>query len=192
MGDPIEIGPSQSEDTEKFLKNRASENGICGVKVAYANFWVIQQFCDPVKTQFIWLRRHNVIRQAISHVKAAETGVWHETDDKIWSEDEHKFVDKPEPVAIDIPHKRIQRGISFIGIHNALWYHYFTENGIDPFVIWYEYLADPKQAIDIVFQIHKLLQIQEPIDRVEPTLTKMANAHSEALYKRFTSNYLKV
>ena len=97
------------------------------------------------------------------------------------------MIDKPEPIEVDIPHKKIRGAIADISIHNVLWHDYFAENGIDPFVIWYEDLADPKRAIDIVFQIHKLLRIQEPIDRIESNFTKMANAHSEMVYQEFIS-----
>ena len=178
--------PSNTKKVPQLLKKCATKNGVCGVKVAYDNFYTIKAFCDPVKTKFIWLRRQNLIRQAISQIKANQMDIYSVQGDKGWSHKQQKWIEVPsEPTKVY--HDRIREIGTLISTFNSLWYDYFAAHNIKPLTVWYEDLAAPEKTVGVVFQIHEFLGIQEPIERLHLTFNRMADAHSESVYTQFIS-----
>jgi LPS sulfotransferase NodH len=92
------------------------------------------------RTRFVYLRRDDVVAQAVSWHLAEQTNVWFETA-QVRPEPE------PEPVPGREPHfgfDQIQQLVQLIEEHNAAWRGWFSAAGIRPHMVRYEDLdADP-------------------------------------------------
>ena len=86
-------------------------------------------------TRFVYLRRDDVVAQAVSWLRAEQTNLWHE-DDRFRQE---------HPV--QMPHfdlEEIRRLVRLINEHNEAWQDWFSSVGITPHLVRYEDLAaDP-------------------------------------------------
>jgi len=86
------------------------------------------------RTRFVYLRRGDVVAQAVSLLRAEQTGVWFETADE-----------RQEPTAepgFDFGQARDL--VRQIENENAAWEAWFTAEGIQPYRVLYEELdADP-------------------------------------------------
>lgn len=86
-------------------------------------------------TRFVYLRRDDVLRQAVSWLRAEQSNVWFETDE---SENE-----QPEQ-GPRFDSGRISELVQLIGEHNAAWQEWFAAAGIRPHTVRYEDLdANP-------------------------------------------------
>jgi LPS sulfotransferase NodH len=87
------------------------------------------------RTRFIYLRRENVLAQAVSWLRAEQTGVWFQTG-------------QPAPAPPDVAPRfepgRIRELARMINEHNAAWRQWFASAGVRPHQVRYEDLdADP-------------------------------------------------
>ena len=80
-------------------------------------------------TGFIYLRRDDVLAQAVSWHRAEQTNVWHETDHEASKQQEQ------EPrFDFDQIHKLVRT----IEEHNAAWRAWFASVGVQPHMVRYE------------------------------------------------------
>jgi LPS sulfotransferase NodH len=87
------------------------------------------------QTKFIYLRRDDVVAQAVSWLRAEQTNVWFETT---------KTAHKPPEQEPCFDFDRIHELASMIGEHNSAWQEWFKSAGIQPHPVLYEELsADP-------------------------------------------------
>ncbi len=120
-------------------------------------------------------RRHK-LRQALSKVRAAQTGLWKIRSDKPSEVPEPKF----EP---DL----IEQSLAEIAYLEKLWEDFFTEIGIQPFRIEYEALCqDYEQGVRSVLDY---LEISLPKDLPigPPVTVRQADALSQDWEKRILS-----
>lgn len=87
-------------------------------------------------TRFVHLTRKNKLEQAISYVKATQTGLWHKAPDGT----ELERLSEPQEPEYDV--KAIQRQILKLTAMDEQWMTWFSDQFIDPMVITYEDLAD--------------------------------------------------
>lgn len=84
--------------------------------------------------RLLHLRRDDVVAQAVSWVRAEQTGYWH-----------HGDVPTAEP-AFDLD--QIDELVRTIEEHNAAWRSWFAEQGVRPYPVSYEGLiADPQGTV---------------------------------------------
>ena len=89
-------------------------------------------------TRFIHLGRDDVVGQAVSWVRAEQTGVWQEIDR---SRPVEAGREPPDP-QFDVD--RIHDLVQTIDAHNDAWQKWFTSAGVRPHVVRYEdVVADP-------------------------------------------------
>jgi LPS sulfotransferase NodH len=81
------------------------------------------------RPRFVYLRRHDVLGQAVSLLRAEQTDVWHNADD---SEPQQR---KQDPL---YDFERIRRMIRKIEDDNAAWSKWFASVGIRPYSVAYE------------------------------------------------------
>jgi LPS sulfotransferase NodH len=89
--------------------------------------------------RYIWLRRRDTLRQAISLYRAAATDIWH------WP------AGAPRPMACPVfDAERIEHCRREITIANDYWRDWFAgEAARSPLELWYEDIsADPRAAIE--------------------------------------------
>jgi trehalose 2-sulfotransferase len=106
------------------------------------------------RTRFVYLRRGDVLRQAVSWLRAEQTGVWFQTDEP--------GQDRPEQ-ELRFDFGRIHELAQLISEHNAAWQEWFASAGVRPHPVRYEDLdADP---VGVTRDILDFLGIELPPGR---------------------------
>jgi LPS sulfotransferase NodH len=101
--------------------------------------------------RFIYLRRDDIVAQAVSLLRAEQTNVWHDPVQATRPVPDHEA-----RFDFDQIHQRVQ----LIGQHNAAWQEWFSVAGIEPFPVLYEELAlDPA---GITYRILDFLDLELP------------------------------
>lgn len=128
----------------ELLTRTSTANGVCGVKLATSALVDMRAQLGPVfellRPVYIWLRRRDALRQAISLYRASATGHWH------W------------PAAAQRPRacppfdaQRINECRRRIEQANDEWESCFAAGRIDPLMLWYEDVAaDPRASVAAV------------------------------------------
>jgi len=134
----IENANTATERYAYACNNSISPNGVISVKLFPEHWSMIEGEID-IEEKFpnrywIWLRRKDILAQAISREIALQTRAW---------------VSNTEPQSDPVySSKGIERWLNFIANSEARWRTYFARNAINPFMIWYEdMILDPKKAI---------------------------------------------
>lgn len=134
------------------------------------------------RTCFIHLTRHNKVAQAVSLLKAEQTGLWHVADDgselERQSPPENPFYD---PIGI-------RDRVNEVTAYDQQWIDWFAVEKINPFRIVYEDLsADPLKALK---QILGHMEIDcENLGDIKPGVSKLADKTSQEWVERFRSEY---
>jgi trehalose 2-sulfotransferase len=90
------------------------------------------------RTRFVYLRREDVVRQAVSWLRAEQTNVWHKT------------INSNEQEPAEEPHfdfTQLDELIHEIETHNAAWQAWFAKFDIQPYSITYEQLDGDALAV---------------------------------------------
>lgn len=130
------------------------------------------------ETLYIYLSRRDKLAQAISMVKAEQTGLWHRNADG----SELERLAPPGPPAYDA--QRISDKLNTLKALDAEWPVWFAQQGIKPLSLTYEGLsADPQGALA---EVLGALGLDRALAQVIETPTaKLADKTSEAWERRF-------
>lgn len=123
-------------------------NGVLAIKL-FTNHWNLLEesveFSELFPNRFwIWLRRHDLLAQAISHVIAIQTRAW----TSLVSPDITPAYSK----------EAIKHKIKDISIKESCWRMFFARNGISPLTLWYEDLIIQPQ--DIILKIAAFVDVE--------------------------------
>ena len=162
-----------------LFEKYTAPNGVFGTK---AQFSQITNFVGlgrleglfPTELHYLYVRRLDVVRQAVSLAKAEQTGQW------VWDEPVNR-----EP-AYNL--HQLTCCLRETRIQAKGWEVYFMERGITPFrVIYEELVAEPEQT---VLRALRFLGVKIPeAFEVPPTrLRKQADDSSEEWVSRFRSD----
>jgi LPS sulfotransferase NodH len=186
-----------SKYLDHVLTIATTSNGVCGIKVHYYQFaelWrklteideygqrpiaslMTMIFGDP---KYIWLKRRDKARQAISYYRACKTDEWWQIDGVSRPPGAVSAHELPfDPGAI--------RGLEvMLDQNDERWDSYFKNNGIEPLVLEYEELAD-----DYAGSIARVLDWLEipGVERITPPrLKRQADGQTDewlVRYRRF-------
>ncbi len=133
------------------------------------------------RTLYIHLSREDKLAQAISLVKAEQTGLWHIAPDG--SELERLA----PPVEPEYDFERIGRELAELEGYDMAWNTWFSEEGVTPLRVGYETLsADPAATL---VRVCEALGIDAPDVRdVKPGVAKLADETSRAWMRRFRAD----
>ena len=132
-------------------------------------------FGDPL---FLYLRREDKLAQAVSMVRAEQTGLWHVAPDG----SELERLAPPQDPVYDAP--RIAAKLAELTGHDAAWGDWFAREGVTPFPISYEALsADPAGTIGRICDA--LGQARPPDGHLQPGVARLADATSRDWMRRF-------
>jgi LPS sulfotransferase NodH len=127
---------------EQVIQRTSTANGVCGIKVATAAFEILRSSLgeefDRLQPRYIWLRRRDTLRQAISLYRAQATDIWH------W------HAGQPRPTACpEFDAERIARCRREIESANDEWRAWFAGGAErQPLMLWYEDLiAEPAPIV---------------------------------------------
>lgn len=141
---------------------------------------LLQDACPNL--HYIWIRRRDKVRQAVSLAKAYQTDVWRVTTDR--------------PAAPNLTKKLVFsfKWIDYIvrrlEVDEAAWQRYFVMNNIQPFVVMYEDFVLKYEETAI--QILKYLGIPEAenVQFAATRMKKQADEETEQWVQRY--HYLKM
>ena len=102
-------------------------------------------------TQFVHLRRANVIAQAVSHLRAEQTDIWQLSEDS----DPVRPLQEPQYDFAAI-HGLVREAED----HNAAWQSWFRSNGIAPYSVLYEDLD--KDPVEVSRRVLDFLRLKLP------------------------------
>lgn len=127
---------------------------------------------------YVHLAREDKLAQAVSLVKAEQTGLWHIAPDG----SEIERLSSPREPEYDFD--RIAAELKTLEDYDAAWTTWFDQQRITPLRIGYESLsADPASAVK---NICEALRVSAPAaDHLQPGVGKLANAVSEEWMRRF-------
>ena len=174
--------------------------GIFGLRLMWDNLDELSAILDQVFPQlpsdgarlerafgrilYIHLSRENKVAQAISLVKAEQTGLWHIAPDGT----EIERLAPPQEPQYDFI--RINREVLELESYDTAWNSWFDAQGIEPLRIGYESLSANPAAV--LIGICETLGVQTPNARdVNPGVAKLANETSLDWMRRYAGDDLK-
>ena len=186
------LTPSASLDFERcylaaVIKKGTGETGIFGIRLHALSLFELlgrlamlypEQRTDADRLAaafgtplYIRLRRHDKVAQAISRVKAEQSGLWHRHVDGA----ERERVKPPEAPVYDAA--KLRAYIDEVVEQEALWDAWAKDQNITPLDIGYEELsANPKATLAKILEA--LGRDPEAADRAEVQTAKLADATS--------------
>lgn len=176
----------------KTIEQGTTPNGVFGAKVMWGYF---DDFVKKVRgipiyqdiplgellstvfpdVHYIWIRRKDKVRQAISHWKAMQTNIW------LWTTDE-----PPLPAAEPtFDFAAIDHLVQEIATHEAAWQQYFKTCHAEPFAVIYEDFVSAYE--ETVLSILNYLGISRPEHLAfgERKLKRQADALSDEWVQRY-------
>ena len=156
-------------DYDSYLRRvvqlATTQNGVAGVKTHPWQFnHFARQACGraPVSyverprileqwfpdLHYVWMRRKDRLRQAISYTRSLQTNIW-------WDADIEPAPNaKAQPDALKYDFDLITQSVARMVEEEDMWARYFASVGVDPLVIYYEDLViDPNRSVRSVLQI---------------------------------------
>ncbi|WP_258588920.1 Stf0 family sulfotransferase [Mesorhizobium sp. AR02] len=133
------------------------------------------------RTLYIHLSRENKLAQAVSLIKAEQTGLWHIAPDG----SEIERVAPPQAPHYDF--EQIKAELAELEAYDAAWNIWFAAQGLTPLRIGYEHLsADPAATL---LGICEALGVQPPnAEDVRPGVAKLADETSLDWMRRYHSD----
>ncbi len=161
---------------QAVMRLRTSPNGVFGLKLHWIQLEgvLLAAGLDPARAlrpspRWIWMRRRDTLRQAISMVRARQTGAWHST----------------VPATAEPAYRgaAIARALTSLVAKDAAWQAYFEERGVEPCVVWYrDLVADRGAALRRVLDT---LGIQADVPLPPPGLQRQADDLTEEWVARY-------
>ena len=150
--------------------------------VLYPEYWNDAERFEAAfrRTLFVHLTRRDRVAQAVSYVKAHQTGLWHAAPD----ETELERLSPPQEPAYDA--NEIRTRLEDMTAHDRGWERWFAALEIDPLRITYEGLSeDPVRTLRVMLD-HLGLE-RAAADGVEPGVAKLADNINQDWVARFRS-----
>lgn len=135
------------------------------------------------QTLFIHLTRKNKLEQAISFVKASQTGLWHKAPDGT----ELERLSAPQEPIYDF--EAIQRHLTELDSMDRNWISWFSSERLTPLRIYYEELSE--DPIAITGQLLQKLGLNHELTReIQVPVAKLADCTNREWAKRFREHRL--
>ncbi len=184
---------THAEYIAETIKQGTTPNGVFGAKMMWGYFDTfvsrarqlpaykeIQTVPDLIASIFpnphyIWIRRRDTVRQAVSHAKARQTNIWAVSGDEIQ-------LPTQKPL---FSFEQIDFMVHEIEAHEAAWQRYFVDNGIKPFVVIYEDLITRYEETACEILAYLDIPITEPLTFAARCLRQQADEESEQWIQRY-------
>ena len=179
-----EITDTDILDRFHWIKSKYIRNGLWGVKVDTGTFKYAIRYLDlkgicPSDIKWIWLRRNDLIQQAVSHRRAAKIDLfWLEK-----SQYESKRARNQMPVELGIV--TLEKEILRSYLTNTAWERFFEESGIEPYTLFYEDFIDPPTWKPVVKGVLEYLGIKNPtLGKIDTEYLKQGNIDEVRRYEK--------
>lgn len=195
--EPIWQGRWGTSSYEQYLagviKQSTTPNGVFGTKMMWGYFdkfvsklQQLPEYKESGKSahelmvstfpnlHYVWIKRRDKARQAISHAKARQTDIW------VVSSETKPFLTR-KPV---FSFGQIDFMVQELEAQEAAWERYFLENGIEPFEVTYEDLVPRYEEVAV--QLLACLGIaHETVQFAPRRMRKQADEESEEWVRRY-------
>lgn len=152
------------------LRAGRGPNGVFGLRLMWDSL-VEEELAALGPLRFIWLRRQDLVAQAISRHRAEVSGTWH-----------LGFEEAAQPVEPAYDRARIAHWMAEAVRDNLAWQGWFSGRGITPLCLTYEALADDPGTVAQTVLDHLGLVAAAPLVAGN---RRMADAQSAAWVRRF-------
>ena len=105
-------------------------------QLKYAERWLELRQVHPSSVRWIWLRRRDKMRQAISFIKACRTNIW------LLNKNDPQEKKEQQSAEIEININDLYETITRFYIQDDAWSNFFSKHEITPHTIYYEDLID--------------------------------------------------
>src|SRR5215203_2555168 len=184
--DPLWRPPDFERLVEGALHKGTTENGVLGTKIMWAYFRDFVRLarrargladvrpCEvpasvlPNLRRFVWMRRRDTTRQAVSLWKALQTQQWRKDSDEDVSAGGLRF----SFAAVDHLKLRIDE-------HNAAWQDFFEGCGVEPMEVVYEELVEDYRGTLLWLLDGIGISVPENFAIAEPKMRRQADELSE-------------
>jgi LPS sulfotransferase NodH len=194
------LGVSGNADYfEKVLAFGSTPNGVFGAKVIWPQL-------EPLKTKlglihgsglsdvgllrrtfpdlrFIWLKRRDKVRQAVSYYKAVQTDVWHSVKPDSNRQRQTPLPTPERPAPFDF--WQIDRYVKYLTESESNWGRYFEQIGLDPFEVVYEDFSHAIESTVLAILDYLNIPIPAGLRIPPPRLQKLADHVSEEWVHRY-------
>lgn len=178
----------------RVIEQCTSPNGVFGAKMMWGYFDNFAQKIRQTHTNqalalpdlmqsifpnlhYIWIKRNDKVRQAISQAKAVQTNQW-------------KLVTETNPLLTVRPRFSFNQ-IDFIvqqfEAEEAAWAHYFAANAIQPFIVVYEDFVQQYEETAIKILEYLTIAGIENLEFAPRKMHKQADEESERWIQRYYS-----
>jgi LPS sulfotransferase NodH len=200
-----------AEYVAEAIKQGTTPNGVFGAKVMWGYF---DDFASKLRQlagfevssnhalmtsifpnlHYIWIRRRDRVRQAISHAKARQTNIWRlETEVGRWQASPlptrlvgadlaSALLSRDEPTFF---FEQIDFMVREIEAHEAAWQRYFAESGIQPLVVVYEDLVLKYEETAIQILNYLNIPTYDHIEFAPRRLRQQADEQTEQWVQRY-------
>jgi LPS sulfotransferase NodH len=183
--DPSWSPPEFRKLVERALRKGTTENGVLGTKIMWAYFRDFVRLarrtsapdvrpCEvpaavlPDLRRYVWIRRRDTTRQAVSLWKALQTQQWRRDSDEDVGAKGLRF----SFAAVDHLKQRIDE-------HNAAWQAFFEGCGVDPLEVVYEDLVEDYRGTVLWLLEGIGIPVSENFAFAEPKMRRQADELSE-------------
>ena len=183
--DPHWSPPNFQELVQRALEKGTTENGVLGTKIMWAYFRDFVRLARrrglqdvrpcgvpaavlPNLQRFVWMRRGDTTRQAVSLWKALQTQQWRKDSDEDVGGRGLRF----NFAAVDHLKLRIDE-------HNAAWQAFFDGCGVEPMEVVYEEFVEDYEGTILWLLDGIGVPVPENFAVVEPKMRRQADELSE-------------
>jgi trehalose 2-sulfotransferase len=184
--DPSWRPPDFARLLEEALRKGTTENGVLGTKIMWAYFRDFVRLARrtpglegvhprdvpgcvlPNLQRFVWIRRRDTTRQAVSLWKALQTQQWRRDSDEEAGGKDLRFS------FAAVKHLKLR-----IDEHNAAWQSYFEEYDLEPTRVVYEDLVEDYEGTVTRVLAGIGIPLSENIAIVAPRMKRQADELSE-------------
>jgi len=198
LGLPVRAGQNDADYGASYLraaiKAGTGMTGVFGLRLMRENLDDLSALIDTVfpglssdkdrlqaafgRILYIHLAREDKLAQAVSLVKAEQTGLWHVAPDG----SEIERLAPPQAPQYDFD--RIADKLAQLERYDAAWTTWFEAEGIEPLRIGYERLArEPAEAVSRIFKALGLRQAES--GSLKPGVAKLADAVSREWMQQY-------
>lgn len=180
---PQQLETCFDDYVDAIVKYRTTANGLCSIKAHYhqlAGLFAFDRMKSILKdAKFIWIKRQDILKQAVSHAKAVKTGAWTSWYQSQNTVDESHY----DKVLIDSCLTRIME-------NNLGWEKFFAVHRGSPlYTVYYEDLcADPAAQ---VHNIVRFIGIDPPPDYCPPQNPDNLEKQSDTVNDIWLARYLE-
>ena len=177
-GTPEQWGARDTDFTEKtFLDflDGCRRNDVQGFSIKFHELHFIHPFLDVIDCKYIWLRRENKIRQAISALKAQKTG--HANGEEI--------INDPPLLLTDEDVQYLESEMRFYTLYEIYSGDFFEEKGITPFELYYKDLDTHEKRSKKVVDILNFLGIQAAPKPISTSIVSQHTKWNDEIYRLY-------